>query len=209
MYKNTETNSYILRLLDNLLIPTDCNNADYRDYLAYLVSGNVPAIYAAASSLAPTPEPAASSKIPVVYDMFRNTNDPLVGNKTSTWAVGGSCFTAQSIIFHANALAGMNIESATWRLTWLPNIPTASQTAVRLCSADSGPSNITEITSFFGSANTTNPRNDAVDVTAALKALVDSHKVTPAMFQLFTQTIGDGTYGPLIYSSALEVIYNA
>lgn len=201
MYQINTATQAIIRLSDNLAIPPDCNNTAYRAFLAWLIGGGVLTAYT-------PPIPATVKRIQVVYDMFRNTGVPLVGNKTSVWDVGGSCFTAQCVVIHENTLASMNIESACWRLTWLPNIPTTAQTAVRLCSADSGPSNIAAIASFFGSANTTNPRNDAVDVTLALKTLVNSHKVTPAMFQLFTQTIGDGTYGPLIYSSALEVVFN-
>jgi hypothetical protein len=145
-------------------------------------------------------------KIPVVFDMFRNTGAPLIGNKTSSWAVGGSCFTAQSIIFHEEVLPTMSVDRAIWRVCWLPNIPTTAQTGVRLCSADSGPSNITQVYSFFGSANTTNPRNDAADVTGAITALIESHKTIPSIFQLFTQSVGDGVNGPLIYSSSLELV---
>lgn len=49
-----------------------------------------------------------------------------------------------------------------------------------------------------------NPRNDAVDITDKLRALIESQAQD---FQLLHQTSGDGTHGPIIYSSSIEIFY--
>lgn len=138
----------------------------------------------------------------VIHDLFRDTNNPLVGNPSAVWNWPGKCLTAQSVVFPYPAC--LNIKSAKWRLTWNPNVNDGvSQTAVRLVSANSGPSNVQQIAAFFH-ANYTNPLNDAVDITQALRSLVDT---SGEMFQILHQTAGNAFVGPLIYSSALEVVY--
>lgn len=145
-------------------------------------------------------------KIITQLDLFRNTDAPLVGYKGNPFNWPGKCLTAQSVIFHGDSLLDLVVVKAIWRITWLPNINNGAQTAVRLVSADSGPSNIQPVAAFFGSNNVSNPRNDAADITQALITLIDSHKEAGTMFQFIHQTAGDWTYGPLIYSSAIELI---
>lgn len=144
---------------------------------------------------------------PIVFDMFRNAAAPMLGNKTSAWAVGGSCFTAQSIVLQGALLGNLKVASVIWRITWLPNINNGSQTGVRLCVADSGPANTMELYSFWGKNNTTNPRNDAIDVTAGFSKHLQSHVADKTLFQFFTQSCGDSLHAPLIYSSALECVF--
>lgn len=147
-------------------------------------------------------------KIITQLDMYRNSANPMVGNKTNNWDVGGACFTAQTIPFHADALDGLVVESAIWRICWKPNINSPAQTAVRLCWANSGPSNITQIESFFSGGKTNTPLNEAVNITEKLNQIIFEHKNPATYFQLFTHSIGDGTNAPLIYSSALEITYD-
>lgn len=145
------------------------------------------------------------------FDLFRNTDAPLVGYKGNPFSWPGKCLTAQAVIFHAAAMDTLNISQAYWRLCWLPNINNGAQTAVRLVSADSGPTNIQQVAAFFGSNNISNPLNDVANITQALHDLIASHKSTGAevarMFSMIHQTAGDGVNAPLIYSSSLEIIF--
>lgn len=142
------------------------------------------------------------ANITLRYDLFRNAGAPLVGYKGNPFGYPGSCVTAQSAVFEAGAFFGASIVSAKWRVCWLPNITGASQTAVRLVSAESGPSNLQQLAAFFAGNNTTNPLNDAADITAAMQALVAQGD----FFQLIHQTAGDNVKAPLIYSSAIELV---
>jgi hypothetical protein len=146
-------------------------------------------------------------------DHFRNAAMPLNGNKTSSFNYAGSCLTSQSVIFHSEALETLNIKKAIWRICWKPNITNGSQTAIRLISANSGPSNINQIVATFSGGKTNTPLNEAFDITESLKALIESNSPSVdfpngSMFQLITQSAGDGSNGCLIYSSSIELIYD-
>ena len=129
------------------------------------------------------------------------------GNLTSTWNVQGACLTAQSILFLNNAYPLNNITYAEWRVCWKPNITNGAQTALRLVSADSGPSNISPVIATFSGGKPNSPLNEAFDITAALQALINSHCPANEMFQFFTQSVGDGSNAALIYKSSLYVVY--
>lgn len=146
------------------------------------------------------------SKIITQFDLFRNTSVPLQGVKASAWGYAGSCFTAQTAIIHPDALDGLNVVKAYWRVCWLPNITNGAQTAVRLCSADSGPSNLQQVVATFSGGKPNTPLNEAFDITADFQALIASHQNQNAMFQFTHQSCGDGGFGPLIYSSSIELV---
>lgn len=143
-------------------------------------------------------------RFPVQFDLYRNAGVPLQGTKLSVFNWPGGCLTSQSAVFHAAGLGDLNVVLALWRCCWSPNINNGAQTAVRLVAADAGPSNIQQVAAFFQA----NPgvRNDAADITQAVRARVESHRLSNTMFQLIHQTAGDSSTGPLIYSSAIELI---
>lgn len=144
--------------------------------------------------------------------MFRNAAAPMQGNK-SGWAVGGSCFTAQVVPFHPEWFADATVVKAIWRVTWLPNITNGAQTAVRLswvdtATAGSATPGISVLAATFSGGKPNSPLNEAFDITTKLNAVIASHANPQKFFQIFTEETGDGTYGPLIYSSALEIVFN-
>lgn len=149
--------------------------------------------------------------------MFRNTGAPLQGSTAwvapDGFSYPGGCFTAQSAVFRPEAVDGLSILKAHWRLCWKPNVPNselanAPQTSVRLISADSGPSSLAVVASLFSGGKTNTPLNESTDITATLQALIASHANPAKLFQLVHQTAGTGAYGPLIYSSSIELVFN-
>lgn len=138
-------------------------------------------------------------------DLFRNADAPMRGVVSNTWGYGGQCYTAQAAVFHAEALNGLNVLRAYWRCCWQPNIADPQQTAIRLLSANSGPSNLSVIASTF-SGGKLRPGlevlNEAFDVTREVQELVKKGE----MFQLCTQSAGNGSVGCLIFSSSIELI---
>lgn len=42
MYKLTQNNNWIIRILDNVWIPFDPANTDYQQYLKWVAEGNTP-----------------------------------------------------------------------------------------------------------------------------------------------------------------------
>lgn len=142
----------------------------------------------------------------VVYDLFRDTFNPMYCKPDYGWVWPGKCLTAQSVVFPYPELTNFNVHSARWRLCWNPNIDNGANTAVRLVSAYSGPSNINQVASFFR-ANYTGPVNDTVDITCAMKDLIAQATIDQCMFEFIHQSQGDTNVGPIIYSSALEVVY--
>lgn len=141
----------------------------------------------------------------VQLDLYRNASFPMQGVIGSSWGYGGACLTAQSAVFRPEAVAGMDIKSVFWRVCWKPNIMNGAQTAIRLISADSGPSNINQIASTFSGGKPNTPLNEAFDITSQFRDLVASHEAANAMFQLIMQSCGDGSNGALIYSSSIEI----
>lgn len=143
----------------------------------------------------------------ITHDNYRNAELPLEGNASWPFHWPGSCLTAQSIVFPLIMMANSSIIQARWRLTWNPNIDSGeAQTAVRIVSAYDGPSNIQEVASFY-QKNWTNPRNDAKWVTTELRSLFAQAVIDQKDLQIILQVVGNGTFGPHIYSSALEVVY--
>lgn len=152
-------------------------------------------------------------KIITQLDMFRNTDVPLRGVKDSTWGFAGGCFTAQAVVIHPESMDGLDIVSAQWRICWLPNITNGAMTMVRLIWSDaaSGISNEIYATSSNNKANS--PQNEGVYITDIFNQLIASHKPSPEfpsgrLFQFAHQSCGDGTFGPLIYSSSIELVLN-
>lgn len=138
-------------------------------------------------------------------DLYRNANTPLVGTGSSAWHYGGSCLTAQSVVFPLLAMQYMNSIKVKWRVTWNPSIDAGDQqTAVRLVSADPGPTNVQLVKAFFRK-NCMSPQNDAVDITAEFKALLAESVAAGTDLQFITQLAGNSTIGPQVYSSALEI----
>jgi hypothetical protein len=142
-----------------------------------------------------------------MLDMFRNAAAPMVGNEHSVFKVSGSCLSAQVIPFHPESFDELSIRQAVWRITWLPNISNGAQTAIRLVSALSGPAAIAPIIATYSGGKPNTPLNEAYNVTSAINELLMG--TPPSFFQLFTESAGDGTHAPLIYSSALEVIFGS
>ena len=139
-------------------------------------------------------------------DMYRNTQVPLVGTGGYPWHWPGSCLTAQSVVIPLIALTYLNPIKVKWRLTWNPNIDQGTQqTAVRLLSCYDGPSNLVLQAAFFRS-NCTSPQNDATDITSIFKALVSQAVADQKDLQFTHQVVGNGTVGPEIYSSSLEIV---
>lgn len=142
----------------------------------------------------------------VTHDLFRDTARPLEGPATWPFTWPGNCLTAQSVVLPYPEMRELAIEKVRWRLTWNPNTGTGSQTAVRLVACYSGPVIKCEVASFFR-ANVTTPKNDAVDITAKVKEMVEQALADQQELQFIHQTCGDGAVGPHIYSSALEIVY--
>lgn len=152
-------------------------------------------------------------KIITQLDMFRNADVPMRGVKDSTWGFAGSCFTAQAAVIHPESLDGLDIVSAQWRITWLPNITNGAMTMVRLIWADAGPAEINPIVATSSNNKQNSPLNEGFYITDKFKELINSHKPSvdfPSgrLFQFATQSCGDSTYGPLIYSSSIELVLN-
>lgn len=153
-------------------------------------------------------------KIITQLDMFRNADAPMRGNKSSTFGYAGGCFTAQAVVVHPEAMDGLNIVSAQWRICWLPNIDNGAQTVVRLVWSDAGvqgEGSSNYIHAFSSVGKTNSPQNDGVYLTDTLKYLIGTHKPSAdfpsgRLFQFSIQSAGDGTFGPLIYSSSIELV---
>jgi len=144
----------------------------------------------------------------VTLDNYRNAELPLEGDASYPWHWPGSCLTAQSIVFPVIAMKYMNVISVKWRLTWNPNIDAGdAQTAVRLVSAYDGPSNIQQVEAMY-QKNWTSPRNDSIYITDKFKEMVAQAVADNKDLQFILQVVGNGTFGPHIYSSSLEMVYD-
>lgn len=142
-----------------------------------------------------------------IHDLYRNTNGGMQCPKTWPFSWPGSCLTAQSVVFPPHLLASMDVQYVLWRLCWNPNVNRGSaSTAVRLVAAENGPSNLREIGAFYR-ANYTQPLNDGVDITQAVRDLIADALTREVALQFIHQSCGDSVVGPIIYSSALEVVY--
>lgn len=145
------------------------------------------------------------AKIITQLDLYRDTNSPLQGYRGNPWNYAGSCVTAQAAVIRGEALEGLNIDVAFWRICWKPNITNGAQTAVRLISSDYGPTNIVQVAATYSGGKPNSPLNENFDITDAFNALIASH-LPNTPFEFLHQSCGDGTYGCLIYSSSLELV---
>jgi hypothetical protein len=131
-------------------------------------------------------------------EFYRNPSTPILGTTPSVpWKYPGMALSASSVrLFHTTKA----LLCARWVLVWNPSAG-AAYNAVRLISADDGPSN--EVQLAFINANQKNsPIVSAVDVTAALSSLICS--LAPGSYkQLLQQTCGDTA--SKIYASNLEL----
>jgi hypothetical protein len=149
-------------------------------------------------------------KIVTQFDLFRNCGQALQGHEGWPWNYAGGCLTAQSAVFHPQAFDGLEVVFAQWRICWHPNVPEPAQTAVRLISADDGPSEIQEIAATYSGGKVTptlDTFNEGFNITDKVRALVDSHRGTGKRFQLIHQSMGDGMHGCLIFSSSIELVF--
>ncbi|WP_197427421.1 hypothetical protein [Bradyrhizobium retamae] len=134
--------------------------------------------------------------------IIRHSATSANGTSSGAWAFPGSALSASAVQFNGSTITGCRLYSARWVVAWNPNATTASPNGVALAKADSGPTNVVHLTSFTR-ASTTTPVVDAVDVTAALQLLLD----TATTKFICHQVVGNGTTGPMIYSSEVELIW--
>lgn len=133
-----------------------------------------------------------------ILEFYRNPAQPLSGTTPSTpWKYPGQALSASSIPMKFQF--PMKVASARWVLVWNPAAGPAYN-AVRLVTADSGPSNEMQI-AFINRNNTNSPVVDGVDLTAALQTLCAAGQEK----QLLQQTCGDTASH--IYGSWIEVVW--
>ena len=140
--------------------------------------------------------PRAWSASETSFVLYRDAANPLVGPSSAAWAWPGNALTASTQWIYSVAME--NVLYARWVCVWAPR---SAGSGVRLVVADSGPSNIQEIASFVSPTDYPNPRNDAAEVTLALRGIVQDQ-------QIGHQMKGPGNCcGPLVYGSWVEVLW--
>lgn len=147
----------------------------------------------------PPGDGAPARRVPADMVFYRDAATPLNSGNGTNWAFSGAALSASTISLYANM--GMSLHYARFLMVWTPNHAT-SATGVRLVHMDSGPTNITEIAKFELTGMT--PRVDAVDVTAALQALLAGG----ANKFLGLQTRGNGFAPSKTYSALIECVWN-
>lgn len=140
------------------------------------------------------------------FTLYRDAATGLAGTVDgANWAWPGQALTASTFVLRADK--GLSrVAHARWVLVWNPcTSQPESPTGVRLVSADLGPSNIAEICRITSPADSPHnaPKVDAVDVTAALNAIIEAG----ALKTIGQQTFGNGANGCLIYASWLELVW--
>lgn len=129
---------------------------------------------------------------------FRNPEFPLDGTTPSSlWKCPGNALSASSARLIAEY--PMKIVYARWVLVWNPQAG-VTYNAVRLVTADNGPTNLAQI-AFLNRNNTSTPVVDAFDLTATLQDIFASG----VSKQLLQQTCGDSA--SKIYGSWIECVY--
>jgi hypothetical protein len=119
----------------------------------------------------------------------------------TTYAFPGSALTASTKTFDFELNGGFPpVIFAVWRLIWTPGVTTAN--FMRLVHFDDGPVNVTQIVEIGGVSSST-PRNDAVEITTALNALITAGVRKNIGFQVK----GNNSTSTTLYESRLEITY--
>lgn len=127
---------------------------------------------------------------------YRDPETPLMGTTPSTpWKYPGAALSASS----ARIYPGTSISLARWVLVWNP-CAGATYNAVRLISADDGPTNEQQI-AFVNANNTSTPIVSAVDITTAINTILCG----ASSKQILMQTCGDSA--SKIYRSSIELVW--
>jgi hypothetical protein len=149
-----------------------------------------------------TPVPtAAALNSQVEFTLYRNSQHALVGSTSSaTWLFPGTAATSSTFLLFSSLLDERQVIWARWVLAWNPNTG-ATPTNVRLIYFD-GTGEITQFAKITGT-NYHTPRVDAVIVTGFIQALINGGIDK----SIGMQTLGNGTNGPLIYGSWIEVVW--
>ena len=127
---------------------------------------------------------------------YRNPSQPIEGTTpSSSWKCPGNALSASSVRIYG----GCGVVSATWTLVWDPSAG-ATYNAVRLVSADNGPSNEQQI-AFINANNKTTPIVSSVNITSAINAIL----CQSGSKQLLMQTCGDTP--SLIYRSTIDLVW--
>lgn len=138
-------------------------------------------------------------RIGLNLEFYRNPQTALIGTTNGTaFNTPGNALSSSTIRWRGDL--GLKVVSAIWRTVWTPGSP-AANVGSRICWADDGPTNITEIARHVRNSGTT-PVVDATDVTAAFNAQT-------ANKQILHQTIGDGSLAASIYGQWIELVYEA
>jgi hypothetical protein len=140
------------------------------------------------------------------FTLYRDAANGLIGTVDgANWAWPGQALTASTFVLRADLGMG-RVKHARWVLVWNPRTSNpASPTGVRLVSADLGPANIAEVARIVSPSDAAynSPKVDAVEVTAALNAIIGAGQLKT----IGQQTFGNGGNGCLIYASWLEVVW--
>lgn len=131
------------------------------------------------------------------FDLFCHPSYPALGQPTNDWLFPGNALSASLRRFRFDWCRP--IADARWMVVWDPNT-SGTQTGIRLVQSDDGPTNLVELDRFVVTGPMS-PITGAKDVTAKLQALQQAG----VMKNIGHQTIGNGSAGPKIYRSTLEI----
>jgi hypothetical protein len=128
---------------------------------------------------------------------YRNPSSPILGTVPSTpFKMPGAALSASSIRIYPSTRP---LLLATWVLVWDPNAGAAFN-AVRLVSADDGPTNLQQI-AFLNKNQSSSPIVQAADITTAIQSIM-SGQVSK---QILMQTAGDSQ--SKIYRSTIDLVW--
>lgn len=135
------------------------------------------------------------------HTIYRDAGEGLRGQQSAAWTTPGAAATASFIAFRAELMPYRAIKKAFWEIHFDPDTD-ANQTCVGLFKHDglSAPE-------YFGHhvcyTNYHGPKSGLVDITAAMQQLFNA-----AGFRwLGHQTWGNGSNGPLIYTSEIVIVW--